>query len=399
MATSQDLLRGAVDEIMPGVVADRRWLHQHPELGYQEFQTATFIEDRLRSLGVEDIRTGVGGTGITGIIRGGLGQGRVVGLRADMDALPILEENEVEYVSLRPGTMHACGHDGHVSMLLGTARMLIERRDQFAGSVKLFFQPAEEGGGGALTMIQDGALDDLMPDAMFGIHLWNTVPVGTIHARVGPMMVGGDGFTITIHGKGGHGAMPNLCVDPIVTAAAVINALQTVVSRTNNPLLPAVCTIGTIHAGEASNVIPDTVTMGGTIRFYDQAQRMTMRKRLTEIVETTAAAYGARAEVDLEWGVPSTDNDPEMTAIVRECAAGVVGAEHVSDGDLLMVSEDMSEFLTRVPGCYFLVGTMNEARGLNWGHHTSRFDIDEDALAIGIETMTRTVLTYLDRNR
>ena len=201
MAVSLDGIRGAVDEIMPGVVADRRWLHQHPELGYQEFETAKFVAERLRAMGIEDIRTGVGGTGVTGVIRGGLGEGKVVGLRADMDALPILEENEVDYVSLNPGTMHACGHDGHVSMLLGTARMLNERKDQFAGSVKLFFQPAEEGGNGAGAMIRDGALDDLKPDAMFGIHLWNTYPVGTVKARVGPMMVGADGFTITIHGQ------------------------------------------------------------------------------------------------------------------------------------------------------------------------------------------------------
>lgn len=398
MVASQEHLRGAVDEIMPGVVADRRWLHQHPELGYKEVETAKFIAERLQSIGVEEIRTGVGGTGVTGLIRGGLGEGKVVGLRADMDALPILEENEVEYVSLNPGCMHACGHDGHVSMLLATARLLHERRDQFAGTVKLFFQPAEEGGNGAGAMIRDGALDDLKPDAMFGIHIWNTIPVGIVDVRTGPMMVGADGFTIRIHGKGGHGALPNVCIDPIVTAAGVINALQTVVSRTNYPIQPAVLTIGAIHGGGASNVIPDLVTMGGTIRFYDQEQRMVMRKRLTEIAETTAAAYGARAEVELEWGVSSTDNDPAMAELVRSCAAEVVGAENVTAGDILMVSEDMSEFLSRVPGCYFLVGSMNEARGLTWGHHTSRFDIDEDALAIGIETLTRTTLAYLARS-
>jgi amidohydrolase len=395
MVAGQDQVRGDIDEIVPGVVADRRWLHQHPELGFQELETANFVEERLRSLGVEEIRTGVGKTGVTGLIRGGRGEGNVVGLRADMDALPILEENEVDYASLTPGKMHACGHDGHTAMLLGTARMLVGRRDQFAGTVKLIFQPAEESGNGAGAMIRDGALDDPKPDAMFGIHLWNTLPVGTVYPRVGPMMVGADGFTIAIHGKGGHGALPNLSVDPIVASAAVINAFQSIVSRTNNPIQPAVVTVGSIHGGEASNVIPDVVTLKGTIRFVDDDQRAIMRRRLTEVAETVAAAYGARAEVELEWGVGSTVNDPAMTQIVQAAAAEVVGADNVSEGELLMVSEDMSEFLARVPGCYFLVGSMNQAKGLNWGHHTSRFDIDEDALAIGIETMTRTVLRYL----
>lgn len=395
MATDLSTLRGTVDEIMPGIVADRRWLHQHPELGYQEVQTSAFIAERLTAMGVEDIRTGIGGTGVTGLIHGGLGAGKVVGLRADMDALPILEENTTDYVSLTPGTMHACGHDGHVAMLLATARILNERKAEFAGTVKLFFQPAEEGGNGAGAMIEAGALEDPKPDAMFGIHLWNTKEVGTINARVGPMMVGADGFTINVIGSGGHGALPNICIDPIVAAAAIIMNLQTVVARNNNPIQPAVVTVGTIHAGKASNVIPDVVTMGGTIRFYDQDQRMMMRQRLTEIAESTAATFGARAEVELEWGVGSTDNDPSMTAIVREAAISVVGEENVVEGDILMVSEDMSEFLSRVPGCYFLVGSMNTERGLTWGHHTSRFDIDEDALGIGVETMTRTVLAYL----
>jgi amidohydrolase len=395
VAAAQDNLRAEVDEILPGVVADRRWLHQHPELGFQEVETSHFVAERLQSLGVDDIRAGVGKTGVTALIRGGRGAGKVVGLRADMDALPILEENDVDYASLSPGKMHACGHDGHTAMLLGTARLLQERRDQFAGTVKLLFQPAEEGGNGANAMIADGALEDPKPDAIFGIHLWNTYPVGTIKARVGPMMVGADGFTIQIHGKGGHGALPNLGIDPIVAAAAVINALQTVVSRSNNPIQPAVVTVGSIHGGEASNVIPDLVTLKGTIRFVDQDQRLLIRQRLTEIAETTAAAYGARAEVELEWGVGPTVNEPAAAAIVQAAAADVVGPENVTEGDLLMVSEDVSEMLLRAPGCYFLVGSMNEAKGLTWGHHTSRFDIDEDALAIGIETMTRAVLRYL----
>ncbi|HQY29682.1 MAG TPA: amidohydrolase [Thermomicrobiales bacterium] len=395
MSATLEALHGTVDEMLPGVVADRRWLHQHPELGYQEHKTAAFIAERLTALGVEDIRTGVGGTGVIGLIHGGLGAGKVVGIRADMDALPILEENEVDYISTNPGTMHACGHDGHVAMLLGTARALIDLKATFAGTVKLFFQPAEEGGAGASAMIRDGALNDPRPDGMLGIHLWNTLPVGHVYARNGAMMVGGDGFTITIHGAGGHGALPNICIDPIVAGAALITALQTVVSRSNNPLNPGVVTVGTIHSGHASNVIPDTLTFGGTIRFVDEEQRLLMRKRLTEIAESTAAAFGARAEVDLEWGVGPTVNDPAMVSIVRDAAAAVVGPENATAGDLLMVSEDMSEFLNEVPGCYYLVGSGNEARGLTWGHHTSRFDIDEDALGIGIETMTRSALSFL----
>ena len=395
MATTIEHLRDTIDEMMPGVIADRRWLHQHPELGYQEHKTAAFIIDRLRAMGIEEIRTGIGGTGITGLIHGGKGTGKVVGLRADMDALPIEEENEVDYVSTHPGTMHACGHDGHVSMLLGTARALLDLQDQFAGTVKLVFQPAEEGGRGATAMIEDGALENPKPDAMFGIHLWNSIPVGQITIRNGSMMVGGDGFTITVIGAGGHGAVPNLCIDPITAAAAIVTNLQSIVARNNNPIEPAVVTVGSIHGGQASNVIPDTVTLGGTIRFTSQAQRLMMRKRLTEIAESTAAALGARVEVDIEWGVGPTDNAPAMSDVVRQAARAVVGPENVSDGVLEMVSEDMSEFLNLVPGCYYLVGTRNEARGLSWGHHTSRFDIDEDALAIGIETMTRTVLNYL----
>jgi amidohydrolase len=395
MAAPIETLSSIVDEIFPGVVADRRWLHQNPELGYQEFKTAAFVAERLAALGVEDIRTGVGKTGVTGLIRGTLGEGKTVALRADMDALPILEENEVDYASDNPGVMHACGHDGHTAMLLGTARALTELRDTFAGTVKLLFQPAEEGGKGATAMIQDGALENPRPDAMFGIHLWNNIPVGEVWVRDGAMMVGVDAIEIRVTGAGGHGGIPNICVDPIVAAASIVLNVQTVVSRNNNPLEPAVYTIGSIHAGNAGNVIPDTVTMTGAIRHVNESQAQLMRRRITEIAESTAKALGATAEVIVGEGVGPTVNDPAIAQIVRDASASVVGPENVVAGEILMVSEDVSEFMNEIPGCYYLVGSMNEAKGLTWGHHTSRFDIDEDALAIGIKTMTGSVLRFL----
>jgi amidohydrolase len=283
-------------------------------------------------------------------------------------------------------------------MLLGTARALVDLRDTFAGTVKLLFQPAEEGGKGATAMIRDGALQDPRPDALFGIHLWNYIPVGEVWVRDGAMMVGVDSIEIRVTGAGGHGGMPNTCIDPIVAAASIIMNVQTVVSRNNNPLDPGVYTIGSIHAGNAGNVIPDVVTMTGAIRHINDTQAQLMRRRITEIAESTAKALGATAEVIVGEGVGPTVNDPAMAQIVRDASAIVVGPRNVLAGEIQMVSEDVSEFMNEIPGCYYLVGTMNEEKGLTWGHHTSRFDIDEDALAIGIETMTRSVLQFLSQD-
>lgn len=399
MSMADDALRNQVDEIFPGVVADRRHLHQHPELGYQEFETAAYVVDRLTALGVEEIRTGIAKTGVTGLIRGtaaGPGADKVVMLRADMDALPILEENDVEYRSKNDGVMHACGHDAHVSMLLGTARMLVDNRDRFAGTVKLLFQPAEEGGGGARAMIADGALSNPSVDATFGIHIWQGIDLGVVTAREGVSMVGADGFKIRISGKGGHGAAPNLCVDPIVVGSAIVSALQTMISREKDPTVPGVVTIGSFRAGEAFNVIPDTAELSGTVRTVSFAQRDAVKSRLEALATGIAAAMGARAEVAFSFGAPAVINDPDMTRIVRKAAAAVVGEEHSIDGQLMSVSEDYSFFLNEVPGCFYFVGSRNDARGLTWGHHHQRFDIDEAAMAIGIETMTRTVFGYFD---
>jgi amidohydrolase len=396
MVDGEPRLHGDIDEIMPGVIADRRHLHMYPELGFQEFETSKFVAERLVSLGVDDIRTGVGKTGITALIRGAAanGNGKTLLLRADMDALPIEEENDVEYKSQNPGVMHACGHDAHTSMLLGVARLLSERRDHFGGTVKLFFQPAEEGLGGAMAMINDGALEDPKPDAALGLHIWQGGDTGVVEAPGGIAMVGGDGFTITVKGKGGHGAQPHLTVDPITIGAQIITALQTIVSRERTPTMPAVVTIGALHAGKASNVIPETAVMTGTIRSVTEEQRTLLARRVTEIAEGVGAAMRAEVDVAVKWGVPALVNDPEMATLVRSAAAEVVGPDNAVEGELKVVSEDMAEVLNRVPGCFFFVGSRNVERGLTYGHHHPRFDIDEAALAIGIETMTRSALRY-----
>jgi len=394
MVATHMTLHQDVDEILPGVIADRRHLHQHPELGFQEHETARFVVERLQGLGAEDIRTGIGRTGVTALIRG-TNPGRVVALRADMDALPIHEENEVDYKSQNEGVMHACGHDSHVSMLLGTARVLTGMRDQFAGTVKLIFQPAEEGLGGAMAMINDGALENPKPDGIFGIHIWQGIDLGVVAARPGTAMVAADGFKITIRGLGGHGAQPNLCIDPIMVGAQIIVALQTIISRETDPILPGVVTVGAFHSGDAANVIPDVAELRGTLRSVLKDQREEQAKRLEQIARGVAAAMRATVDVEVTFGVPPTVNDAAMTEIVKSAAREVVGTEKTVDGNLMVVSEDMSEFLDRVPGCFYFVGSRNVDRGLTWGHHHARFDIDEEAMAIGVETMTRTVLKFL----
>jgi amidohydrolase len=398
MTVADATLHADVDEILPGLVADRRHLHQHPELGFQEVATARFVADRLRALGCEEIRTGLAQTGVTALIRGtasSAAPAKTVMVRADMDALPIEEENEVEYRSTVPKTMHACGHDAHTAMLLGTARMLNDRRDRFAGTVKLLFQPAEEGGGGAKAMVDAGTLDDPKVDATFGLHIWQGADLGTVWARPGTAMVGSDGFKVVIKGKGGHGARPQSAIDPVAVGAEIVTVLQTLVSRESDPTLPAVVSICAFNAGDAPNVIPDTAVLRGTTRTVTQGQRDEIKDRLQALIRGIAGAMRAEIELSFSWGAPPVVNDPAMTEIVRAAAAEVVGPENAIEGPLQVVSEDYSEFLLRVPGCFFFVGSRNQDRGLVWGHHHPKFDVDEDALAIGVETMTRTVLRYL----
>ncbi len=389
-------LRESVEEIMPGVVADRRDFHENPELSFQEERTAGIVADRLRSLGVEDIRTGIAGFGVTGLIRGGKGDGKVVLLRADMDALPIDEQTGAEYASKTAGVMHACGHDAHTAILMATARILMERRDEFAGTVKVLFQPAEEmPPGGAKPMIDAGVLQDPSVDAVFGLHMNQDGPVGTIDITPGPAMAAADRFTIAIQGKGGHGAQPQDCVDPIVVGAQIVTALQTLVAREVNPIHSAVVSVCAFLSGNAFNVIPDTAELRGTVRTFTPEDRDLLERRIGELASGIGAAMGATVKADYVRGYPATVNDPAMTELVRDAAAEVVGPENVIERPPIMGAEDFAYFLQERPGCFFFIGSSNEERGLVWGHHHPKFDIDEASLAIGVESMVRTTLRYL----
>jgi amidohydrolase len=388
-----------IDEIMPGMIADRRWLHEHPELGFNEHKTSEFVRQRLESLGVEDIRSGIAKTGVTGLIRGTkAGAGRTVLLRADMDALPIDEENDVEYKSQTEGVMHACGHDGHTAMLLGVARLLMERRDQFSGNVKVLFQPSEEANaGGAKPMIEAGVLEDPHVDAVFGQHVLSHMPVGTIWVTGGPVQASADSFKIRIQGKGGHGAMPHDAVDPILIAMQIGTALQSIVSRNVDPMEAVVVSVCNIHSGTADNIIPDTAELGGTVRTFTPEDRDLAEQRMKEIAEGIAASMGGKAEVTYTRGYPPTVNDEAMAELVRNAAITAVGEENVHLMKPMMPAEDFSYFLEERPGTYFMTGCGNAEKGITWPHHHPKFDLDEEAFPFGVATMVQTVLDYLNQ--
>ncbi|MGC4192715.1 MAG: amidohydrolase [Thermomicrobiales bacterium] len=403
MASATASLVADVDEILPGVIADRRHFHEHPELGFQEVETARVVAERLKALGVEDIRTGINGTGVTGLIHGtgsGPNAGKTILLRADMDALPIVEETDVEYASKHEGVMHACGHDAHTAILLGVARILNERKQEFAGTVKLLFQPAEEmPPGGALGMIEEGVLENPHVDAVFGLHMANAIPVGKVAVGSGPVMAGGDLFQITIQGKGGHAARPQAAIDPVVIGSQIVTALQTVVSRNVDPMESAVLSVTFFKAGEAFNVIPDVATIGGTVRWFSMDVAALVEKRLIAIAEGIGAAGRAEVTVEIRKGYPPTINDDGQAAIVREALAAVVGEENVITSTPVMGGEDFSRFLLNRPGAFFNIGSMNEAKGLTYGHHHPKFDIDEESLGIGVASMVQTVLTWFGTER
>ena len=375
------------------LVAWRRDLHRHPELAFEEERTAALVAEHLERLGYR-VRRGVGKTGVVGVLEG-TQPGPVVAFRFDMDGLPVTEETGAEYASEEPGRMHACGHDGHVAIGMGLAEVLAGRRAEMAGAVKLLFQPAEEVGKGAEAMVRDGALKDPRPDVFLATHVWNERPVGTVDVSAGPVMAAAEKFTCVVRGRGGHGALPHLAVDPIATSAQIVTALQTVVSRNVSPLDTAVVSVGSIHGGDAFNVIPPEVEMTGTIRTYQPATRETVLRRVREIVEGSSRACEAEAELTIEPLTPAVINDPEVAKMVRKAAEIVLGSDRVTSGERTMGSEDAAVFLQEVPGCYFFLGAANAERGLDAPHHNPRFDFDEDALVLGVAILAQTAAFYL----
>jgi amidohydrolase len=367
-----------VQALFPDLVALRRDLHQNPELSHEETRTAAQVVAFLGESGLA-LRTNVGGAGVVADTHGE--PRRTVLLRVDMDGLPIQEQSGAPYASRVPGVMHACGHDGHTAMGASAARILARR--QLPGRVRMIFQPAEEGERGAQGMVEEGVMDGV--DLALGIHLWNELPVGTIGVKAGPLMAAVDRLKIVIHGRGGHGAKPHRSADPIVAAAHVVTALQTVVSREVSPVQPAVVTIGAIHGGTAFNVIPDEVTLTGTIRTFDGDLRRSMPERITRLASGVAAGLQCRAEVDIKAGNPAVINDASVAALARRAAARVVGEQDVVVPEPTMGGEDMAIYFERVPGCFVFIGSANPARGLDQPHHSPRFDFDEAALAIGCE--------------
>jgi amidohydrolase len=371
------------------LVATRRDIHQHPELGFEETRTGALVAERLMALGYR-VRTGVGRTGVAAVKGAGT---RCVLLRADMDALPLEEANDVAYRSRHAGKMHACGHDGHVAIGLEVARRLAGL--QLSGAVKFAFQPAEEVSHGAEAMIQDGVLDNPTVHGALGLHLWNELPVGMIGLAAGPVMASVDEFEIVITGAGGHAAMPHRAIDPVVAAAHVITALQTLVSRRRDPFEEGVVSVTQVNAGHAFNVIPERATLRGTVRTFGGRFWQEAPELLEHTATGMAQALGANAAVTYRRLTRPLVNDPAMTALMREVAAELVGAANIKTDVRTMGGEDMSYFLARVPGCFAFVGSA-PAQGKASPHHSPTFDIDEESLVIGAELLTRAAVRYLE---
>ena len=364
-------------------VANRRHLHANPELSFLEFNTAKFVAKQLTDMGLTP-QEGVANTGVVALIEGRNPQSRVVALRADMDALPIREANDVPYKSQNEGVMHACGHDAHTASLLGTAKILHQLRHEFEGSVKLVFQPGEEKiPGGASLMIKEGVLQNPTPAAMLGQHVATNIPVGKIGFREGMYMASTDELYLIVRGKGGHGAMPDTLIDPILIASHIIVALQQVISRNRKPANPSVLSFGKVIANGVTNVIPNEVYIDGTFRCMDEEWREEGWRRITKMAQGIAEAMGGSCDVEIRKGYPFLKNHPELTRRARTATVAYMGADNVVDLDLWLAGEDFAFYSQIVDSCFYRLGTRNEARGITSGVHTPTFDIDEAALEIG----------------
>jgi len=368
----------------------RRNFHRHPELGYKEFRTAEIVARELSQLGLQ-VRSGLAETGIVGLLEGEQ-PGRVVMLRFDMDALPILEETQTDYASEIPGVMHACGHDGHMAIGLTVARILQARKNTLTGTFKFVFQPAEEGLGGAERMIAESVLGNPPVDVSLALHLWNERPLGWIGVSPGAMMAGADFFTIKIKGKGGHGAMPETTHDPVVAAAQIVLAIQTIVSRNLSPMDTAVISVTQINAGTTNNVIPSEAVLHGTIRTFESHVRGRVIKRLEEVVIQVSAAMGCQAEIAVKLLTPPLRNHPEVAVVVRQVTEQLFPKFIFDEHYRSMGSEDMAFFLDQTPGCLFFVGSANSEKGFVFSHHHPKFDFDETVLPIAAALMAATAI-------
>lgn len=399
-------LRAEIDrlaaDLHPKVVETRRDLHRHPELGYRETRTAALIAERLRALGFDQVRTGVGKTGVVGILKGGR-PGKVVAVRADMDALPIPELIDVPYKSTVEGVKHACGHDAHVAMALGVAELLSRMRAHVPGTVLMLFQPAEEGdpdGGrtGALRMLDDGLFANPRPSAIFGMHVMPTIDAGTIGLNIGPAMASSDRFTLTVVGQKTHGAYPHTGIDPVPIAAQIVMALQTIPSRQIDAQQATVVSVGEIKGGNRYNIIADKVELTGTVRTLSKDGPATVRARMEAIAKGITGAYGATYTLNYVEGTTVTFNEPALARQTRAVLAAVAGESKVIEPPPQMGAEDFSYYQKEMPGVFFFLGVRNVAKKITAMVHTEYFDLDEDTLQLGVRAMGTTVLDYLQRD-
>lgn len=391
----------AAEALRPKLVEQRRDFHMHPELSNREERTSRIVAERLRALGLDDVKTGVGKYGVVALLKGSK-PGPVVAVRADMDALPIQETIDVPYKSLIPGVKHACGHDVHTTIELGVAEVLSKMRDQIAGSIKFIFQPAEEGApqgeeGGASLMIKEGALENPRPLAIFGLHTAG-FEVGQIGYHSGPAMASSDRFTITIHGKKSHGAVPQGGIDAVVVAAECVSALQTIRSRRIDPLEPLVITIGTINGGVRNNIIADEVKMEGTMRALNEQVRSRAKELMRQTLSSVTSAYDAKFDLSFDDSNPVTYNDPQLVDQTLPTIRRIAGDANVLSLKPFMPAEDFSYYQKVIPGFFYFLGVGNKSKGLMPAWHTAEFDVDEESLVVGVKVMTNVLLDYLDHH-
>lgn len=383
----ENKIKSLAKEYSNEIIGNRRYLHQNPELSFQEFNTSKFVAGKLKDFGLKP--ESIANTGLVAMIEGRNPSKKVVGLRADMDALPIHEKNDVSYKSQNEGVMHACGHDAHTASLLGVAKILSTLKDDFEGTVKLVFQPAEEKApGGASIMIKEGVLENPAPVSMIGQHVAPNIPVGKIGFREGMYMASTDELYLTVKGKGGHGAMPDQLIDPVVIASHIIISLQQIISRNKKPASPSVLSFGRFIADGVTNVIPNEVTIQGTFRCMDEEWREDGLRRMKKMAEGIADAMGGSCDFEIVKGYPFLKNHPELTRRVRNAATEYMGKENIIDLDLWMAGEDFAFYSQVVDSCFYRLGTRNEARGIVSGVHTPTFDIDESSLEIGAGLMS-----------